>query len=142
MGVVHAHTFVHTWKQDVGCPALSLTALLLRDRVSHRRLANLSPPPVPCSSLSAGVAGLFGTMPNFLCGLWRFELRSPRLLSKLSQPLSHPKARKNKFRPCPKSNAIDSFLCSCFLHVQLPVLWGEPLCEAAKASPGRQPVAG
>lgn len=60
---MHKHLYTHG-SQDVGCPALSPCSFETRFSTE------------PGGKQSAGVIGLLGIMPSFLCGLRRSELRS------------------------------------------------------------------
>lgn len=64
-------------------------------------------------------------MPNSLCGLWRFELRTPCYSASSLSLRATLQPGKISLDLCLKPN-INSFLWSCSFHAQLPALWGEP----------------
>lgn len=81
MGTVHAHTLVTPVEVRMLGALLCLLAPL---RQGFPPGLEASKPKLSSCSLSARVTGLLGIMPNFLCGLWRFELRTSCLVSKVS----------------------------------------------------------
>lgn len=81
MGMVYAHTLVTHVEARVSGALLCLLAPL---RQGFPLSLEASKPELSSCFLSARVTGLFGIMPNFLCGWWRFELRTSCLVSKVS----------------------------------------------------------
>lgn len=75
-----------------------------------------SKPELSSCSLSARVTGLFGIMPNFLCGLWRFELRTSCLARSLSTAAT------------PKPGKILNSLDSTVFSVVVPLMYSCQLC--------------